>query len=444
MLGGTVHLDFPPDALGNDVEITIRATDEGLPETGVPGTGVELGPEGLTFAKDVRLTISYQPRMVLAGVEVALLRLRTLVDGVSTLVVGSENDSARSRVSGPIRHFSFHYAAPATVSEVLDELDAMLKEAETASEERLDELRKNALADISATYPKANEACIETDILSEKKSLLDNQLFRMSKVIDSLTLDYHDYGLESVCGAILDDATTRIDFEPSGPMSLVAGQQVEVKAIFRYDPADAGSGARMLFGAVGWLSGDKSIATVTQVAGLASMSAIVRAGERAGETAISASSLDFPKLITGTLAVIVEAPDGGRDAGREGGGATADVVTQACPTDCGTRTLCPCTSDCRGCRYECVQLWDRNNCGGCGIQCASDENCLSCAGGEHRCARPDDPNNCGYCGRVCVGNEWCTNACGARYDCIDFDTNPNNCGGCGIQCGSTCSGGRCQ
>lgn len=140
------------------------------------------------------------------------------------------------------------------------------------------------------------------------------------------------------------------------------------------------------------------------------------------------------------------------------------------------------------CGDSCIDVTaDKNNCGGCGITCTSDESCssgecvLSCADGLLECNRfCYDPNtidnhNCGDCNAICDAHQNCEKdesgetpviqcvdadesvviACedteGKSYcwgQCIDSDsylTDASNCGGCGVVCESgKCTDGVCD
>ena len=120
---------------------------------------------------------------------------------------------------------------------------------------------------------------------------------------------------------------------------------------------------------------------------------------------------------------------------------------------------------------------DGQNCGKCGVVCASGTVCAAgvcqstCAadqtrcggdGGAGTCANLQSDNaNCGVCGASCGTLESClagacTSACGpgqllcggdggAGY-CVDADTDNVNCGGCSVVCPQSkpvCSGGKC-
>lgn len=140
-----------------------------------------------------------------------------------------------------------------------------------------------------------------------------------------------------------------------------------------------------------------------------------------------------------------------------------------------------CNSD--GCEIEDVST-DPNNCGGCGIKCVGDEECID-EGNGPECAVPcarfgkvycdaygcvdllNDPLNCGGCDSACRGAEdneitsckkgLCHYECAPGFaDCngdqsdgceTNLLSNPGNCGACGHECnvaaGQPCIEGAC-
>ena len=187
-----------------------------------------------------------------------------------------------------------------------------------------------------------------------------------------------------------------------------------------------------------------------------------------------------------------------------GGGPCPDGATSAsCTMSTASTTSCAAgTADCAQTgQCQTTTTTDANNCGACGVACATgvcansqclcadgvtvcaDATCASCpacpAGfancGDGSCdvAISSDPNNCGACGTVCstgqCGNSGClcsdgmtpcsdptcascpANTCAAgTANCGDgmcdtnTNTDPNNCGGCGNVCpAGTCTAGAC-
>ena len=106
---------------------------------------------------------------------------------------------------------------------------------------------------------------------------------------------------------------------------------------------------------------------------------------------------------------------------------------------------------------------DTHNCGGCGVTCRPDEQCLSgscgCPSAECRGRCVDlawDPDNCGACGASCGGNlpicflascRTCEGTGGmpCGEECPRVLEDEQQCGGCGQPCGENeaCVGGSC-
>jgi hypothetical protein len=115
---------------------------------------------------------------------------------------------------------------------------------------------------------------------------------------------------------------------------------------------------------------------------------------------------------------------------------------------------------------------DRRNCGGCGLACATGEDCVrpegaevsqcTCRGGTTECAgacvvTAYDARHCGACGNACADGQVCENgacraACTAGQfarcgdSCIDVSSDVANCGACGATCeqGQQCRAGLCS
>lgn len=112
--GGEVNLQFPANAVGEAVSISVApvaATAPTLPkETAssrlVPGAIYEFGPSGTQFAEPVRLAISYDPARLPSGVVEGTLRLfRAYPDGWR-MISGSTVSVADRKVAASITGFS--------------------------------------------------------------------------------------------------------------------------------------------------------------------------------------------------------------------------------------------------------------------------------------------------------------------------------------------------
>ncbi len=126
-----------------------------------------------------------------------------------------------------------------------------------------------------------------------------------------------------------------------------------------------------------------------------------------------------------------------------------------------------CFSPSQLCKGECINIEeDPANCGGCGIECALDGQCIE---GECKLVCPDGKVTCGpvcadlqrsnrHCGEcehwcedgtICIGGE-CKEGCVSGltmcdYLCVNLEADPTNCGQCGIGCeeDEVCADGLC-
>jgi hypothetical protein len=146
-------------------------------------------------------------------------------------------------------------------------------------------------------------------------------------------------------------------------------------------------------------------------------------------------------------------PDAGSDAAADAGAdATSDAVAPPVRRYCAD--------------FES----DERNCGGCGVRCASGQECVqggcdtSCVVGQTKCGASchdlsTDLAHCGSCNNPCGAGEVCSGAtcqasCGAPFErcgnrCANFASDPENCGDCGRACqpehatAAICAAGRC-
>jgi Tol biopolymer transport system component len=108
-IDGNVTLSVPSGAISQPIGVTVEAAGSlvGTMKTRlVPGSVLELGPDGTQFAQPVTLTMRYGPSAVPPGRPESSLRLYTRVNGSWELVPGSAVDPSTHAVSGPITHFS--------------------------------------------------------------------------------------------------------------------------------------------------------------------------------------------------------------------------------------------------------------------------------------------------------------------------------------------------
>ncbi len=106
---GRVRLDFPPGAVAADTVIT--AVPRAVPaDAGFVGNLVyELGPDGLVFARPVRLTLGYDPAAL--SVPEATLRIGKLIEGgVGEFAADPMVDTTRHTVAGSLSRFSSYGA----------------------------------------------------------------------------------------------------------------------------------------------------------------------------------------------------------------------------------------------------------------------------------------------------------------------------------------------
>lgn len=103
--GSGVKLTVPEGALSEKVRLEIRKIDTGLPE-GFVGTAVELLPEGITFAKPVTVTFTYDPAALEDPASPELLRVATVAGADWEPLNASEIDTSARTVKGALEHFS--------------------------------------------------------------------------------------------------------------------------------------------------------------------------------------------------------------------------------------------------------------------------------------------------------------------------------------------------
>jgi hypothetical protein len=151
------------------------------------------------------------------------------------------------------------------------------------------------------------------------------------------------------------------------------------------------------------------------------------------------------------------------------GGSAIDLYCDENPTTGATDNV-----------YACIDVNTEKNCGGCGLECIDDSDCVGTGGSNEpadfdcACRRTDagkthceglgcrnltETDSCGACGRQCPSGIACTAgrcACpgGAAGEsclvdglpaCVNTNTDENNCGECGTVCGNgfECCGGNC-
>jgi hypothetical protein len=110
LAGGKVKLEFPAGAVAADT--TIGATAISTPPVdGVPGTVYEFSPDGITFAKPVRLTVNYDPTQIPAGtLEKQLELAKVKMDG--WIPLETTIDETANTLSANMNGFSSYGAIP--------------------------------------------------------------------------------------------------------------------------------------------------------------------------------------------------------------------------------------------------------------------------------------------------------------------------------------------
>lgn len=110
--GDGVTLTVPAGALSEDVTITLEAaTPADLPlsqaerDKLIPGTIVDLGPDGLVFDEPVAVALSYAESSLPDSVDEALLEVAMITDGVARLP--STANTAANEVVGTTTHFTY-------------------------------------------------------------------------------------------------------------------------------------------------------------------------------------------------------------------------------------------------------------------------------------------------------------------------------------------------
>jgi hypothetical protein len=114
LLGSQVALAIPPGALTTNT--TLTATPVVPPSSGtLPGTSIDLGPEGTTFAQPITVTIAYDPSTLPLGVKPAYLQLEWWNVDHWERLAGNAVDAVHGTVSALTSHFSTYALLPNAV-----------------------------------------------------------------------------------------------------------------------------------------------------------------------------------------------------------------------------------------------------------------------------------------------------------------------------------------
>jgi hypothetical protein len=110
LAGGTVKLEFPAGAVAADTTIGVTAI-AAPPVDGVPGTVYEFSPDGIKFAKPVRLTLKYDPAKIPTGtLEKQLELAKVKTDG--WIPLETTVDETAKTLSADMTGFSSYGAIP--------------------------------------------------------------------------------------------------------------------------------------------------------------------------------------------------------------------------------------------------------------------------------------------------------------------------------------------
>lgn len=291
-MDGDLSLEVPRGAVIGDIEITIRAGDEGpASHRLVPGTLYDFEPDGLTFEVPVTLSLAYDPDRLAASVDPELLRVHRFVDGAPQLVVGGRLELGKQMVKAPLRGFSEYGVAEASANDLFEGLGEMMEEALNAGDEAYAELLAAIYEDISTLIPIVEGECVETPYLALKHRWI-SQLLGMLEIVQYLGLGLDDEFV-ALCGGLLDPDQTWIEVKPSGDIWLLPGASQKLTATM------FGPGPQELVGEVAWTSGDPEIANVSQEG--------VVSGISTGRTAVVVASADIPSIAK--VVQVVVAPD---------------------------------------------------------------------------------------------------------------------------------------
>ena len=118
---GRVTIEVPPGAVSADTTVTIRAAaDDPADALLVPGSAYELGPDGITFAVPVTLTIAYDAARIPAEVQEGDLRIAKRVAPSWSEVAGSTVDTAAHAARAELTGFSTYGVRAKSAASSLD------------------------------------------------------------------------------------------------------------------------------------------------------------------------------------------------------------------------------------------------------------------------------------------------------------------------------------
>jgi hypothetical protein len=105
---GTAQVDIPEGALPADTTITItpNADAPAPPDSTVVGVAYTFGPQGLTFAKPITVTLAFDPSKLPAGLSPSAIVVFTAPDGTSVYEPLPTSVKDATHVSATTTHFS--------------------------------------------------------------------------------------------------------------------------------------------------------------------------------------------------------------------------------------------------------------------------------------------------------------------------------------------------
>ena len=120
LMNGQVTLTVPAGGLNQTVNFLVRPVPDPVQNPRiVPGTVIEVGPEGTFFQRLVGLAIRADPAKVPAGLSESSLQLYALINGAWRLVAGSTVSAATHTVSGSIATTGTYGVASTAVDHVI-------------------------------------------------------------------------------------------------------------------------------------------------------------------------------------------------------------------------------------------------------------------------------------------------------------------------------------
>ncbi len=149
--GGKVKLEVPPGALAKETSIGVKVPNS-YPQDArlVPGTVYDLLPDGTTFTKAVKLSISYDQDGVPKGTAETGLRIHKVVSGIWALISGGGADGAANVAWTRIDSFSKYGIMGPTPTAVDGMIDAGVDAAVPVDAPKPDGTKPDASGDLKS------------------------------------------------------------------------------------------------------------------------------------------------------------------------------------------------------------------------------------------------------------------------------------------------------